>query len=196
MWCARHDRCACLVSVLQPTAESNHLIWPTRLLQWAVKCKYVALSSQPTAHAIIPIINRKGLLVEAAVAWSEEDRCECWGQTPVWVRDKLIQASALTLYVVLLVSLWSNVDVTSLLTPLALRLFLCVRACVWVRWLFAEALSVSSTKSYSMPKETKQRDSLLQQRHLRPGCWVQIRTKTLPWVNIKIGLKLRTAMIL
>lgn len=58
--------------------------------------------------------------------------------------------------------------------------------------MFADALSVSSTKSYSVPREMQQKGNLLQQRHLHPGGHAGCKCEQKP--SHELALKPQTAM--
>lgn len=113
--CVKQGRCAWLVSGLQPRRNRppNQSCRPSAA---GHKMQMCHSDTDPQSHEIIPIIDGRDLLI-AIVAWRGTGRCDRWGQSPDWIRDKLILASTVTLYVNPFVSLCSNVGITSLPTP-------------------------------------------------------------------------------
>lgn len=171
--------------------ETNHLISPASLLHRAIKCKCATLiPTHYQSHQTTPIIDGRAMF-----KWfcsSGGFKVEMLGVT---TGDKAqfgkgISSSRRLLSHCMSICLCSDVGITSLTTPRAACL--CSSVCMWVRWLFAEALSVSSTKSYSVPGEMQQRDNLLQQRHLWPGGCVGCRCGQRP--SRVLALKPQTAI--
>lgn len=181
--CIKQGRCAWLVSGLQPRRNRppNQSCRPSAA---GHKMQMCHSDTDPQSHEIIPIIDGRDLLI-AIVAWSGTGRCDRWGQSPDWIRDKLILASTVTLYVNPFVSLCSNVGITSLPTPPAACLCLNVR--MWVRWDVCRCfISQQHKELFSAQRDaTKGQFTATKTPPSWRPCWVQMWTETLPWAGIK-----------